>query len=753
MTDLRFVGGDIVALVQHVELNESGWVESATAKAVRFLFWLIDEPADSKDLFEQRGQIGLSSLTQAQVVAALTRLTEDGTILPTGAKFKLSEAARLKVGAAVSNAEAVEKGVIEKVIASARLATNTPELEASQLWSLFRAEFIIPFIREFGARAYELITGQSTNVGQKAFIAEFLANFDLSRKAILEAMILSLLDKNDEGCRSYILGLLNTHFYQTSVSLPPGVIEKVFPSNGKSNRLRLILDTNFIFSLFDLHSNPSNEAVSLLAKIIAKLPPSIDVRMYVLPTTIREFRKSLIHYEGLAKNFRPAQNIVEGALKYGVSGVLDTYFTRIRESGYKISADDYFRPYHDGIGALLSQHNVSILNGEDEKYTEDQDTIDDALEQDAFYKRKFINEPKRQKSYEQIWHDVLLWHYTADRRPTIVDTVFEAEWVGVTIDYGLLAFDSFKRRSGGVPVLVHPASLVQALQLLVPQDENLERAILALMQMPFLFEAFDPSDERVTQKILSTLSRFDTVEDLSSETIMQLLGNRALRGKMETTSSKDEEIVLIRDAIIDHAADAEKKMAEAQEKLKAALYDQESAQERLRAMELALENDRATRAIEAAAAGNARATVERENQRLQAELREAQDARALDTATRHQLRAFVWGSAVATVVTILLALLAYNFREPVAQIARWAPWALGLLALTIPTALLEYFSRRWSLISTYPAVALVRTSSSWLLWLVVFLILSILAPLVWELVKEDVGRWLPMLDPAESTDP
>ncbi len=193
MTELRVVGGDIVALVQHVELNESGWVANATAKGVRFLIWILGEPVNNQEIYDQRDQIGLNSLTHSQITAALEKLIEDGSLLQIGEKYKLSEEARDRVSTAVSNAEKVEQNVVKKVIDSAREAANNPDLEGSRLWSQFRTEFVIPFIREFGARSYELITGQSTNVGQKAFIAEFLADFDPSRKAVLEAMIFSLL--------------------------------------------------------------------------------------------------------------------------------------------------------------------------------------------------------------------------------------------------------------------------------------------------------------------------------------------------------------------------------------------------------------------------------------------------------------------------------------------------------------------------------------------------------------------------------
>lgn len=738
--ELRIVGGDIVALVQHVELNENGWVDSATAKGVRFLYWLLDTPADCDEIYAERATIGLTTLTQAQVSQAISHLISDGSLIPSGTKFKLSEEARVKVSGIVSAAEATEQNVIEKVITSARGATNSSDIDSSQLWSRFRTEFIIPFIQEFGARAYELITGQATNVGQKAFIAEFLSAFDQSKKSILEAMILSLLDKNNADCREYILGLLNTHFYQTSVALPIGVVDKVFPSGGKNNRLRILLDTNFIFSLFNLHSNPSNEAVSLLAQTIAKLPSNIDVRMYVLPATLLEFRKALIHYEGIAKNFRLTQNLVEGALDFGVSGILETYFKRVKASGYKITADDYFRPFHESIVTLLKQHNVSVLSGEDEKYNQHQPTIDDALDQDIFYKNKASSEKKRSKSYEQIWHDVLLWHFTSDRRPTIADTIFEAEWVGTTIDYGLLAFDRFKRHGKGVPVIVHPASLVQALQLLVPSDENLEKTILALMQMPFLFETFDPANEKITQKILSTISRFDSVDDLSPDTIIQLLGNRALRGKIEVSASRDQEVELIRDAIVDHAAETEKRAIEAEQKLAEIEKVQNKTQTLLRANEEAYKNEKYTYIIEKSEFEKDNKVLEKENEELKQKIKKLEISNNIAEEKKIEARKFNVATTISVSSIIFFIFFVYIYREYITKIAWWTPWVVGLLIVTTSIVILEFISRKWTLLSDYWVAQIVKKLSYRLKSFVVFLVLAVFSPLLWDLVKEDINK-------------
>lgn len=548
---------DVVALVHHVELNESGWLGTATKRAVGFLCWLIGEPVSAAMLVDTQSAVGLKNLSEGEAQAILQVLCDDGSVVVTAdGKYRLTEAERLRVDSEVHNAEDVESKVSTKVIEAVKIVHDLtlPEESAKDAWSKFRSEFIVPFITEFGAKSYELILGQSSTGSNGPFLLDFLAKYPDDHKPVLETMVLALLDRNDLYCRKYILHLLNNYFFQSALTIPKAISDKAFNSDGKSKNIKIVLDTNFLFSLLKLHTNPSNEAVGLLLDLISKLPSQLSVRMYVLPTTITEFQRSLTYYEGVASTIRPTQAIVAASRRSLISGVVEAFLIRAAEADFKLSAKDYFAPYYDDIRTILGAHNVNILHGEDDHYATDQPTIDDAVDQKAFYAAK-ARAGRREKSYETIWHDMVLWHYVDDRRPDIVDSIFDAQWVGVTIDYSLLAFDIHKRHGKGLPVIVHPASLIQALQTIIPTDEDVEKTILALMQLPFLFDHFDVEEEKATQRILSTLSRFEHVDELGEETVIAILGNRALRAKFHKPHDQNDEVNLIREELVTHLAE------------------------------------------------------------------------------------------------------------------------------------------------------------------------------------------------------
>ena len=744
----RKLGQDIVALVQHVELNESGWIDAAAVKAVKFLFWLLSSPATRDQIFDERADAGLAAMSRAQVDQAIDVLVQNGGVveLPDGT-HKLSDNEAAAVQNAVASAGQIEAAVKVRVLAAATNAgADCGGEQGNQLWGRFHSEFVAPFIREFGARAYELITGVSTDAQRTQFITEFLTKFPEGQRAVLEPMILALLDRNDVGCRTYVLRLLNSYFFHSALSLPNEVIERAFSRPDRQRNIRLVLDTNFLFSLFELHANPSNEAVSLLLKTISRVPKNLNIRMYVLPTTVAEFRRTLVSYENQASSIIASRGVVSAALRVDISGVLQTYFRKVQESKYELTAKEYFEPYHSNIRALLEQHNVSILHGEDDKYSTDQETIDDITDQLSFYQRRFINEPRRQKSYEQVTHDMVLWHFISDRRPNISDTIFDAEWVGVTIDFGLMAFDEHKRKRRGIPCMVHPASLVQALQMMIPTDENLERTIVALMQMPFMFEPFNLEDEKITRHILGTLSHFEGAGNLTSETIIDILGNKALRGKFERSQERKEEVELIRDALIEHTAELERKAADLARRIETKElelrevredHEQKRLSESEKMGELHAERSQARAELERA---NARAAAtEQELTRLQADLesiKNRESAREKAELRDKEIKRVAYASIVLMLWIFVVTLGVYLYAPRIVEISnKLVPWGIEATIVVLGLRRYKNYIGQFGVISNRNSYKLLSWTLQYTWAVYLFLFTSIVPPLIYDTVK------------------
>ncbi|MEX1181107.1 MAG: hypothetical protein WEB63_09905 [Cucumibacter sp.] len=557
----RKLDADIVALVHHIELNQTGWIDHALVRVVRFSVWMAGGEASSQEVLQQLHSIGLNHLSATAIDSALQVLVAQGDVLERNQdKFALSEACRKTTEAAVDDAENTEKWVRDKVWSAAQATGGVGEsLDEDQLWNEFRSRFIIPFISGFGARAYELVSGSASDTNAPSINSEVSARLPNVSQEATKAMVLALLDRSDAQCRTYVLRQLNGYFFQAASSLPEATKQRLFGQHKAGRQLRLVLDTNFLFSLFGLHANPANEAVEMLLEVIKQIQAALPIGLYVLPTTIHEFRMALTHYEQQAAQIRTTANVVRAGLQHRLSGVFERYLQLCKDSSYKINAKDYFEPYHTNTTRLLKEKGVHILRDVTDGYAANQSAVDDLHDQTEFLKNKFPGQPSRQRTHDSIWHDIVLWYCVRDRRPPGGDTIFEADWVGVTIDYALIAFDAYKRRRRGMPLVVHPAALLQALKVILPGDVALEDTILSLMRMPFLGEEFEVEDEKVTHKILSIISRYEDVEDISVESISEILLDKLLRGKIETAHDQDEELTLVKEAFIIHTRELEQK--------------------------------------------------------------------------------------------------------------------------------------------------------------------------------------------------
>jgi hypothetical protein len=179
-----------------------------------------------------------------------------------------------------------------------------------------------------------------------------------------------------------------------------------------------------------------------------------------------------------------------------------------------------------------------------------QDVIDDIVVQLEYEKNRYH---QRAKTYEQLRHDLILWHIVSDKRPARVESPVEATYWIVTVDYHFLAFDLFKRSAlkNPIPICLHPTSLIQLLQFWLPRTRQFEEAILDSLRLPLLFQDFDLSAERVTVKILETLGRFEKVDQLSKEIVGNILVNEALRHQIAAEPDVQKQIDLVHGALVE----------------------------------------------------------------------------------------------------------------------------------------------------------------------------------------------------------
>ena len=538
----------VASLVHHVELNKAGWWDRTVQQV---LLGRLRESGAPMSFDELKADVeaAIGRKLDAEFFDKILRelmLLGHVTELP-GLGLRLSEAAVRQFDSAASdiddNVRAVEQAFRSSLEASGLSIDSAP------VWRAFRDNALVPMIADLGARTYELLSGAGSAGDPSDYLARFLEGFPEEAHARLTDVAITVLDPKSAAVRQFILRELNTRFVLEAAGLRREVLEKLGGSSGKRIQTLLFLDTNFLFSLLELHANPANEAAKLLLELLQQVRDFLDITLYVLPTTLDEARIRLgieiDRLRGLVLTPHVAQSVHNGDL----SGLAQRYVQEIARGRVRISPADFFGPYHDDLLKFARARGIELYNENMERVYREQSVIDDTLDRSTFEQEKY---KERAKSYEQILHDVALRHMAASKRPRRVESPLEAgAWV-VTVDYRFLGFDRHKTNQtlGQVAVCIHPAVLTQLLQFWVPRSPEFDAALVASMRLPFFFSTFDPEAERVTVQILRTLGRFENVDQLPEATIASVLASQALRQRMKGSLSVEESIRAVESAIL-----------------------------------------------------------------------------------------------------------------------------------------------------------------------------------------------------------
>jgi len=567
----------VISLVHHVELNKAGWWERAVERLVLAVLWLIDEPQPEGELPEiLSAQLNLK-VNAEKITHALESLRKKDQLvsIPPG-KVKIAEQARRTLADQVDEAEKLDDAV--QSLFAKSVNQRCPEVDGFTTWNTFNEEFLLPLISDLGASTYSVMSGEHVHIAPKHF-KDLLEKYPPDKREDLREAIQEFLDPKEQAVRSYVLRHLNAYFYTIAGHLDEQTLRALSSLREEKRHFTLFVDTNFLFSLLNIHENPANEAASALAQLVREVQTYVGIAFYVLPPTLDEAKRVLIASKLDLAGVRPYLNLARAARRAGLSGVAAKYILECEKAGEPIDLEAYFNPYLRNLVQVCRRKGVELYNENTTPYKTRQDVVDDINNQLEFYESR-----AEERSYGQVEHDMIVWHFVRDRRDEYVESALTARYWILTVDYGLLGFDSARKRAGGgpVPLCVHPSTLIQLLQLWVPRTTAVEEALVGTLRMPLFFEEFDVQAERVTLKILKTLSRYQNVQDLDEETVSATLMDDAFRARIDQQEDEDENLALVTDAIVKENARKAERVKEAEREAKTYASQLEDTEKKLK---------------------------------------------------------------------------------------------------------------------------------------------------------------------------
>lgn len=542
---------DLAALVHHVELSKAGWRDRALELAIIAILFAAEDPLTDDALRQELNEQLPVPLARAQIQAVLRRLISKANLVKTPeGDYKLAEATLVELSETFDEAAALTNEVVDSFKSS---FADVPG-QIRPTWGEFESAFLLPLVSELGARTYELLSGSRQDFSTAASHVRYLDTFPRASRLQVSECIAAFLNPRDETVRSYVLGLLNSRFLVQSIGLSERAFASIVDSTSRQLKLAAFLDTNFLFSLIGLHENPADDVVDALNFLLPGMKGRADVRLYILPITYDEARRTIGSYEDRLRGIVLGRELARAAREGtgDLSGITLKYIRESLRANRRLSAEEYFRPYRENLLEVCRSKGVELYNADLDELRTDQGVIDDLNDQLKFQER---TRERGAKPYQIILHDMVLWHFTKRRRATRVDSPLEARYWIATLDFGLLGFDAYKRRQSrdSLPVCIHPTVLLQVLQFWFPRSEELDIALMDSLR-PLLPHEFDPAAEETTIRILRGLSRFEGAEDLGHETLKSVLVSDAVRARIEVSDEVEEEVAVIRDALIGETA-------------------------------------------------------------------------------------------------------------------------------------------------------------------------------------------------------
>ena len=561
----KILSSEIVSLVHHVKLNESGWWEKAVQNIIISTFGINENKAISeKEIFEK-------VLKEIKTEIDITRLRKQFEILKSKGiivsnsnnLFILSEEKYKEFQSSYLGQKEIEFEAEKRFQELSEIFC--PEMDNKKLWNELNEYLIIPLIKEIGAKTYELISGSDAkNIEEYGQFQTFLSRFNGNR-AKIQALLLKYFDFSNEYVKKYILHQLNAYFFIEATNLNQQTVEKVYELSKSQTNLKIFVDTNFLLTLLDLHDNPSNDAAFALLELIDEIKNKVNIKFYVLPKTVEEFQNLIKKFKDHLKRLKPTLNqaiAAEGTDEF--TGIVKKYFQKCHEKNIILDLEDYFDPYLDNFSVNIRKKGIEIQQDNMDKYATDTRVVDDLLEQveyrfDKYSKSgKYIGltdeekQIKKDTIYDKFNHDCQIWYYVKDKRPAYIDSTKDVKnWI-LTLDFSFLEYDKYKQHTdtnNKISICLHPNEFISMLQFWIPRTEKFENAILGSFRLPFFFKEVDTDSEKISMDILRAMSQYEDGEKFSPELVTEILTNKALRQKIKPNNSVEENALLIKDEV------------------------------------------------------------------------------------------------------------------------------------------------------------------------------------------------------------
>lgn len=492
------------------------------------------------------------SLGETEVRSAIDRLVGRGRLLRDRASRVLVLAPEVKaeVEKRIVDASDLERNVHDEWLASIEeVGQPKPQDWNQQLWASLRS-YMAKAFRRHGAETILLLNPALPLTDEnRASLGTYLeeAVRDHCSAELHELAFKSIRDffiNNTPSRTKYVAQLLDGTFTFFALT-----VDQATAAYLRSNitPLKLFLDTNFIFGILDLHSNPLSDISHELVEVIKK--ERLPFTLYYHQTTLEELRRTIW---ALGSQLREQkgwrQETSRAALRNGNFNALELqYHEKNAESPLDVQV---FLSKYEHVETLLAEFDFRIFRSRASTTELDEERFRLVAEYKEYIESR---QPQRPRLYEALNHDMTVWQ-TVKSLHNGNSPALNAGAFLLTIDYYLYGFDwQCLRQQNTIGSVLLPNSFLQLLRPFVSADEDLDQKFIEVFSIP----EFRTSGGLHTETYSKVLSYINTYAGMSEETATRILADEiALQQLQEVREGTEEYQAIIESAAVRSAEQA-----------------------------------------------------------------------------------------------------------------------------------------------------------------------------------------------------
>ncbi|TWI97698.1 hypothetical protein JN11_03522 [Mucilaginibacter frigoritolerans] len=538
---------EIDKLISALYLAKSDNREGMLSDLILNVLYTFSEPLNCDEIIEFIKMGFHLEPIKFEVHNRLENLIENKELKVIDNKYILSEVSKQKLYSITLKAkeESNKRLSLFIIIVNEIFDDNLLNEEIKELWDVFN-DYLLECFMVFGRKAIDIFLPYKTDkISENDDIHKIAINKLSSDKLkqIFKVLVVEYPERLSDLELRYLSTLTSRAEKFYSLGIEQSEYDKI--KNLKIKDLVILLDTNVLYSILNLHVHPEKAAIIELIKLSKE--KLIDLRLVYLSKTYSELQQAKSWLESIISR----ENFKHGQVKAMLaSDHLEPFARQYYEA--KLLNSDTPHPTESLKYAsdVLRSKGISLYNEKFNQITDNEQYLNEKIAEYYDFQRYFNNlneergyDLRLNKSDKKIEHDIFLREAVG-----ILKTKFNKEdefnFVCLTLDNSLVHFDQHVKRKENAglhksinPSFTFPSTLLKQIRPFIPIiTHNYRKAFITSLTAPS-FEYVNNADSIAVQK---SMAYFKSMGIEDEEVIFNCIKKELFLKDFEIEEKKDK---------------------------------------------------------------------------------------------------------------------------------------------------------------------------------------------------------------------